>query len=145
DAEVRIDARPRIRRRLAAIIKARPDETPGEPRTVGKPAPPGFSALRPLMRRLIVSNDIAARRIFFVYATRARGAGLLRADVRLIRMFGVIRVHVRAGMIIPAAHFDDAIDAPKTVAFRRGVGHGAGRVKTLDVVLHRARGVGALR
>ena len=36
DAEMRIDARPRIRRRLAAIIKTRPDETAAQPRPVGE-------------------------------------------------------------------------------------------------------------
>ena len=48
-------------------------------------------------------------------------------------------------MIIPAAHFDDGVDAAKHVAFRRGVGDGPRRVEPLDVVLHRARDVGGLR
>ncbi len=60
-------------------------------------------------------------------------------------MFGVIFVHVGTVVIIPAAHFDDRIDAAKHVAFRRGVGDGPRRVELLDVILHRARDVGGLR
>ena len=48
-------------------------------------------------------------------------------------------------MIIPAAHFDDGIDAAEYVALRRGVGDGARRVEPLDVVLHCARDVSRLR
>ena len=48
-------------------------------------------------------------------------------------------------MIIPAAHFDDGVDAAEHVAFRRGVGDGARRVELLDVILHRARDVRRLR
>ena len=48
-------------------------------------------------------------------------------------------------MIIPAAHFDDGVDAAEHVVFRRGVGDGTHRVELLDVILHRARDVGRLR
>ena len=40
DAEVRVDARPFVGRRLAAVIEAGPDEAAGEPETDGVMAPP---------------------------------------------------------------------------------------------------------
>ncbi len=136
----------RIRRRLAAIIKSGPHETAGEPRAVGEDGSTIPRRCWPSSARLIVVGaDVAALLVVRINAARADGAGLLGADVRLVGMFGVITVHVLADVIIPAAHFDDAVDAGKRVAFRRGVGHGPRRVELLDVILHRARDVAALR
>src|ERR1039458_2073207 len=76
-AEMRIHAWPRIRRRLAAIIKSRPDETAAQPRTVGEITPP---TLRRLCSSCIVSADITALRVILVDASRGDRAGLFRAD-----------------------------------------------------------------
>ncbi len=59
-AEMRIDARPAVRRRLATIIKTGPHETAAQPRTVGEKAPPCFRRLRPLGVVHVIGADIAA-------------------------------------------------------------------------------------
>ncbi len=142
---MRIDARPGIRCRFAAIIKARPHKAAAQPRALGEIAPPRFSGLRPGSHIHVVSTDVAAFLVIFINAARADGAGLFGADVGLIGMFGVITVHVPADMIIPAAHVNDAVDAVERVALRRGVSDRARRVKALHQILHRAGDVAALR
>ena len=145
NAEMRADARPPIWRRLAAIIEAGPDERTGEPRAGGKETPPAFGGGGPARPDDVVGGDVTVLAIVRVNAARADDAGLLGADVWLGWMLGVITVHVGAVMIIPAAHFDDGIDAAIHVAFRRSVGDRARRVELLDVILHRARDVAGLR
>ena len=135
----------RIRRRFAPIIKTGPDEAAAQPRTVGEKAPPCFRRLRPLSVVHIIGTDVAALLVVLVNAPRADGAGLFRADIRLVGMLGVVAIHGRTGMIIPAAHVNDAVDAGERVAFRRGVSHRSRRVEPLHIILHRARDGGALR
>ena len=138
DAEVRIDARPAIRRRLAAVIKPRPDEAAGQPRTRVEETPPFLGRIRPRLRVVVVGAHVAARRVVRVNAARADGAALFAADVRLVGMCRVIGVHVvRADVITPAAHLDDFIDARKLVADGRVISHGPRGIEPLDQVLHR--------
>src|SRR5258706_16152875 len=105
---MRIDARPYVGRRLAAIIKSRPHEAAAQPRTVGEITPPSLGGVRPRRRIVVVGADVTAHLVVLVNAARADGAGLFRADLRLRWMSGVIAVHLASDMIIPAAHFDDA-------------------------------------
>src|ERR1700728_4752081 len=88
DAEMGIDARPRIRRRLAAIIDSGAHETAAQPRARVEKAPPSFGSVRPRWRVVVVSTDIAPYRIILINAARANSATLFCADFRLIRMFG---------------------------------------------------------
>src|SRR5664280_143601 len=60
NAEVRVDARPPIRRRLAAIIKTSPDKRAREPRTRRKETPPAFGSGGPSRPDQIVSGDVSA-------------------------------------------------------------------------------------
>ena len=112
DAEMRIDARPVVRRRLAAIIKTRPDESAGEPRTHREEAPPAFGGVRPRRRVFVVGAHVAARLVVRVNAARAHGAGLFGADVPAGPDVPVVIVHVLADVIIPAAHFDACESMP---------------------------------
>src|ERR1017187_1321832 len=74
DAEMRIDARPAVRRRLTAIIKTGPDKAAGEPRAFGEITPPALRRVRPARRVHVVGADVAARLVVFVNAPRADGA-----------------------------------------------------------------------
>ena len=76
---------------------------------------------------------------------RTHHAGLLAAKIRLRWMRRVITVHLRAVVIIPAAHFDDRVDAPEHVIFRRRVADRTQRVELLHEILHRAGHVRRLR
>src|ERR1035437_3550994 len=90
NAEVRVDARPPIGRRLAAIIKTGPDERTGKPRPLGEETPPAFGSRRPTRPDDIVGGDITGRTVIGVDAARANDAGLLAAKIRLRRMRRVI-------------------------------------------------------
>src|SRR5487761_2352439 len=78
NAEMRIDARPGIRRRLTAIIKTRPHEAAAQPWARGKDAIPLFGGVRPTGRVHVVGADVAAHLVVLVNAARADGAALLR-------------------------------------------------------------------
>src|SRR5450756_1184100 len=71
NAEMRVDARPPIRRRLAAIIKTGPDERAGKPRTRRKITPPAFGGRSPTGPDDIVGGDVTARAVVGVNAARA--------------------------------------------------------------------------
>src|SRR5262245_6015792 len=71
NAKMRVDARPRIRSRLAAIIKTRPHETTREPWTRGEVTPPALRRVRPAWRIHVVGADVAARFVVLINAARA--------------------------------------------------------------------------
>ena len=134
---MRIDARPRVRRRLAAIIKTRPHEAAAQPRAIREIAPPTFGRGGPAHREIVVGFNVAAHFVARINAARADGAGLFRADVRLIGMLGVIIIHALTDVIIPTAHFETAHQAVEIIAhvFRRS--DGARGIKLFDQALHR--------
>src|ERR1051326_6803385 len=93
NAEMRVDARPPIWRRLAAIIETGPHKPTGQPRTVGKVSPPAFGGRGPTRPDDVVSGDITPWAVVGVNTARADDARLLGADVRLRWMRGVIAIH----------------------------------------------------
>src|SRR5438445_11957567 len=91
---MRADAGPRIRRWLAAIIKAGPVERAGEKRTRGKNLPPSFR--RRCVSRMIhvVSADVTFRFIVRVNAAGEIFTAHFRADGWKFRKLGVNVVYV---------------------------------------------------
>ena len=80
-AEVRADARPLVRRRLAAIVEAGPDEAAGEPGARREVRPPRLRRVaRPPGLVDVVGADVAAHRVVGVDAARRHGACRLRAE-----------------------------------------------------------------
>ena len=134
---MRVDARPRIRGRFAAIIKTCPHKPAAQPRTVGEVTPPAFGCVRPAGEIHVIGADVAAPGIVLVNAARADCAALFSADVRLVGMLGVVIIHLAADMIIPAAHLQRTGQSAKDVAHAFGGGHGPRRIKPLHEFLHR--------
>src|ERR1035437_280786 len=85
DAEMGVDAGPAIGRRLAAIIKTRPDESAGRPRTGIIIRPPDFGWRAPAYPAIldVVSRAITGTGVIRVNAARGHGAGRFRADAAL--------------------------------------------------------------
>src|SRR5208282_1723813 len=98
------------------IIKTGPNKRAREPWTVGEETPPTFGGRGPARPDDVVSADVTTRLVVRVNAARTNDAGLFGANVRLVRMLGMILVHLRTVVIIPAADFDGA-DASTTQTF----------------------------
>src|ERR1700683_5607141 len=83
DSKVRTDTRPRVGRRLAAIIESGPHKSARDPRTHAIIRPPFFRAASVAGPVPVVGADVAPLFVIFINAARAKCAGLLATDARL--------------------------------------------------------------
>src|SRR5215469_18420290 len=89
-AEMRTDARPFVRGRLAAIVEASPDKCTCSERTRSKEIPPLLGGGSVTPRRIhIVCGHEAVRWIVRVNSARADRAGFFAADDWLARKIGM--------------------------------------------------------
>src|SRR5689334_16126447 len=70
DAEVRVDAGPAVRRRLAFVVETGPDEAAGDERALGDGPPRPFRRLPPGRAVDIIGADVTLLRIVRVLAAR---------------------------------------------------------------------------
>ena len=92
---MRADAGPAVRRGLAAVIEAGPDEASCEPGALVVEAPPLFGEFCPLGPLGVVGGDVAGGFVVGVDAAGGDGAGGLSADDGLLGMRGVVGVDLR--------------------------------------------------
>src|SRR5256885_11314158 len=78
-AKVRRRAGPFVRDRLAAVVKAGPDERAGEPVARGEEFPPILRGRSPLWRALVIPANISTNRIIRMKSARADAARFFRS------------------------------------------------------------------
>src|SRR5678815_2787279 len=109
-AEMRTYAWPRVRRRLAPIVEAGPDEPAGNPATRREMCVPGLRRGRPPRRVRVVRTDISANGIVRIDPARRHRASRFGAPNRHRGFLCVKPVGLRRA-VIEALNVDDVREA----------------------------------
>src|SRR6185437_7040767 len=143
DAEMRTDAGPVVRRRLAAIIESRPKKSAREKRPRGVKLPPLFGGGSVMSRRVqVVGGDITSLGSFGVNAARAQRTGFLAANAGLRGKIGVEFVDAALVKIIEALHVENSRRARSPTAIHGERDRPAG-VEAANQAFHRGGDVSA--
>src|SRR5579871_5206821 len=87
DAELRIDRRPSVGRRLAAIIETGPGKSARKPFARGIELPPFFGGFGPWGKIQVIRAEPIPQLVRGIDSPRRDGAGSLRSHGRRLRMF----------------------------------------------------------